>query len=76
MDEVRAIKTECIIVNPGEKLWRGATKNIEEVRVIFDHLMALRYEDKPNYELIRNNLKSILSRNQGIVRQPHMMLLP
>ena len=63
MDEVRAIKTECILVNPKEKLWRGATKNIEEVRTIYHHLMGLRYEDKPDYSLIRESLRSILARN-------------
>jgi hypothetical protein len=63
MDEVRAIKTECIMINPKEKLWRGPTRNVEEVRVIFNHLMALRYEDKPDYSLIRENLRSILARN-------------
>ncbi len=60
MDEVRDIKTQCLLVNPNEKLWRGPTRNMPEVRTIFNHLMALKYEDKPDYMLIRNCLKSIL----------------
>jgi septation ring formation regulator EzrA len=80
MDEVRAIKHECLIVNPEVKLWRGATKNLEEVRNIFNHLMSLRYEDKPSYSLIRDNLKSILNKNQTIPRTlnsaPHMIMMP
>jgi hypothetical protein len=35
MDEVRDIKTQCIMQNPDEKLWRGPTKRIPEVRTIF-----------------------------------------
>ena len=56
MEEVRIIKSNCL-ENPNEKLWRGPTRNIQEVRTIFHHLNDLRYEDKPDYELIRNCLK-------------------
>jgi hypothetical protein len=28
MEEVRLIKTECLMGNPVEKLWRGPTRNI------------------------------------------------
>jgi hypothetical protein len=79
MEEVRIIKTTCM-ENPNEKLWRGPTRNIQEVRTIFHHLNSLRYEDKPDYSLIRNCLKSILVNNEGISRslntQKNMMLLP
>lgn len=68
MEEVRVIKHECLMVNPEGKLWRGATKNIPEVRTIFTHLMGLKYEDKPNYQLIRDNLRTILINNQGVSR--------
>ena len=67
MEEVRIIKTNCM-ENPVEKLWRGPTRNNMEVRTIFHHLNALRYEDKPDYALIRNCLKSILISNEGISR--------
>jgi hypothetical protein len=49
MEEVRVIKQDCLMVNPEGKLWRGSTKNIGEVRTIYNHLMGLKYEDKPNY---------------------------
>lgn len=61
MDEVKNIKTECLN-NPEEKLWI-ATKDVQEVKNIFYHLRSLTYKDIPNYELIRNQLKSILSKN-------------
>jgi hypothetical protein len=37
-----------------------------EVRNIFNHIKSLNYKDRPNYELIRNNLKSILNVNMEI----------
>jgi hypothetical protein len=79
MEEVRIIKSSCL-ENPNEKLWRGPTRNIQEVRTIFNHLNELRYEDKPDYGLIRNCLKSILVNNEGISRPlstpRNMMLMP
>jgi hypothetical protein len=67
MEEVRMIKTSCI-QNPNEKLWRGATRDIEEVRTIFYHLQSLEYGDKPDYDLVRNNLKNILRRSMPVPR--------
>ncbi len=64
MDEVKTIKTECL-GQPEEKLWI-ATRNMVEVRNIFNHIKSLNYKDRPNYELIRNNLKSILNVNVEI----------
>ncbi len=61
MDEVKTIKTDCMS-KPEEKLWI-ATKNMVEVKNIFNHIKSLNYKDRPNYELIRNNLKSILNVN-------------
>jgi hypothetical protein len=76
MDEVRDIKTQCLMVSPNEKLWRGPTKHIPEVRHIFHHLMSLKYEDKPDYALIRNNLKNILATNDPIGRPLSVPRLP
>jgi hypothetical protein len=70
MEEVRIIKTDCL-QNPNEKLWRSATRDIEEVRTIFYHLQSLEYGDKPDYALIRNNLKNILQRSIPIPRIPN-----
>lgn len=61
MDEVKHIKTECLN-NPEEKLWI-VTKDIEEVKNIFYHLKALSYKDVPDYQFVRNQLKSILAKN-------------
>ena len=61
MDEVKTIKTDCMS-KPEEKLWI-ATKNMVEVKNIFNHIKSLNYKDRPNYDLIRNNLKSILNVN-------------
>jgi hypothetical protein len=61
MDEVKNIKTDCLS-NPEEKLWI-VTKDIPEVRNIFHHIQSLGYKDKPNYGLIRSQLKSIYQRN-------------
>mmetsp|Transcript_12554 Transcript_12554/g.12349 ORF Transcript_12554/g.12349 Transcript_12554/m.12349 type:complete len:197 (-) Transcript_12554:1194-1784(-) len=68
MDEVKNIKIECL-GNPHEKLWHE-TKGINEVKVIFDHLNRLQYADKPDYALIRNQLKNIITRNMDI---PYML---
>ena len=53
---------------PKEKLWI-ATKDLIEVRHIFDHIKSLDYKDRPNYELIRNNLKSIMAKDEPIPNQ-------
>lgn len=71
MDEVKNIKIECL-GNPTEKLWHE-TKNYEEVKIIFDHLNRLQYKDKPDYELVRNQLKCIACKGQEI---PALILNP
>jgi hypothetical protein len=71
MDEVKNIKIECL-GSPKEKLW-VETRNLEEVKIIFDHIQRLTYKDKPDYELIRNQLKSIALRNHEI---PNIILNP
>lgn len=64
MDEVKNIKTKCLS-NPEEKLWL-VTKDIPEVKKIYSHLISLNYKDKPDYQFVRNNLKSILGRSNDI----------
>jgi len=61
MEEVKHIKTDCLN-NPEEKLWI-VTKDIQEVKNIFYHIKGLTYKDKPNYHFIRDQLRSILTRN-------------
>ncbi len=60
MEEVKQIKTQCL-EKPEELLW-VQTKNIPEVRAIFKHVKSLEYKDRPNYQFIRDQLKSILSK--------------
>ena len=64
MDEVKNIKKACLD-SPDEKLWL-ITKRMPEVKTIFYHLKSLEYADKPNYDLIRCNLKSILGTNESL----------
>jgi hypothetical protein len=54
--------------DPEGKLWRGPTRHMEEVRTVFNHLKSLNYEDKPNYGLVRDCLRSILQKNQSLPR--------
>jgi len=61
MDEVKNIKTECLS-NPEEKLWI-VTKDIPEVKLIFNHIQSLGYKDKPNYSYIKLQLQSIYARS-------------
>ena len=68
MDEVKNIKVDCLN-NPKEKLWIE-TKNVVEVKIIFDHIQSLKYVDVPDYSLIRNQLRSISMKNMEI---PHYM---
>jgi hypothetical protein len=64
MEEVKNIKHECLS-KPEEKLWI-VTKDVIEVKKIFAHLKGLSYKDRPDYNFIRNQLRSILSKNLEI----------
>ena len=62
MEQVKEIKTQCL-EDPENFLW-VATKDILEVKNIFYHLKKLNYSDKPDYDFIRNELKTIYLKNQ------------
>mmetsp|Transcript_39389 Transcript_39389/g.60211 ORF Transcript_39389/g.60211 Transcript_39389/m.60211 type:complete len:89 (+) Transcript_39389:2425-2691(+) len=64
MDQVKKIKTECL-GRPQEKLW-NTTKNVEEVRLIYEHIQSLRYEDKPNYGYLKGLLVRIYMKYQPV----------
>jgi len=66
MDEVKLIKTRCLS-NPDKFLWE-VTKNIPEVKNIFYHIKRLEYADKPDYQFIRDQLKSISERHNDVQR--------
>ena len=62
MEQVKEIKTQCL-EDPEKYLW-VVTKDVQEVKNIFYHLKKLNYSDKPDYDYIRNELKTIYLRNQ------------
>ena len=70
-EEVMLLKAECLQY-PEKKLW-FRTKDMVEVRNIFNHIKSLEYKDKPNYKLIRDNLKSILASKMKV---PSIILVP
>lgn len=55
---MRDIKTKCF-KNPRKKLWIGATRDIENVQTIFNHINSLDYGDLPDYNFITDNLVNI-----------------
>lgn len=57
-DEVKDIKMRCLS-HPYQFLWTSTTKRMPQVIEIFNHIKALNYEDKPNYEFIREKLREI-----------------
>lgn len=65
---MKEIKTQCL-ENPETHLWH-VTKDIQEVKNIFYHLKKLNYADKPDYDFIRNELKSIYLRYQMPFNSP------
>lgn len=71
MDQVKVIKKACLD-KPKVKLWI-ATKDMVQVRTIFDHIKSLDYKDRPNYQLIRDALKSIMAQHEPI---PSGLLYP
>ena len=57
-DDVKEIKAKCLS-NPEKNLWKSVTKNMEEVKNIFNSIKDLKYEDKPDYEYIKNQIKTL-----------------
>jgi hypothetical protein len=63
MDDVRDIKSKCLL-DPERYLWK-ATSNIQEVKNIFYKLSETLYSDKPDYKFIRNQLNTLLLKEEG-----------
>jgi tau tubulin kinase len=61
ISQVKEIKTKCF-KSPRKKLWVGSTRDIEQVRTIFNHIESLDYVDCPDYNLIHDNLVEIYNR--------------
>lgn len=63
MDLVRDMKTWCL-TNPENYLWRGPTRNMQEVHNIFYKINELQYKDKPDYEYIHEQLTLLLQKEE------------
>lgn len=64
MDEVRNMKAWCLS-DPENCLWCSTTKNMQEVRNIFYKLKQLQYSDRPDYDYIRDQLTTLLQKEEG-----------
>ncbi len=51
MDQVRDLKKKCL-QKPKKMLWLR-NSNTKEIRKIFRHISSLKYEDRPDYKLIK-----------------------
>jgi hypothetical protein len=60
---VREIKTKCL-TSPETYLWRTTTSKIPELHNIFYKIKQLQYSDRPDYEYIRNQLKSLQQKEE------------
>jgi hypothetical protein len=49
-----------VLSHPDKFLWSSSTKEFPQIKTIFNHIKGLQYEDRPDYQFIRNELKSIL----------------
>lgn len=70
-DDVRDVKTKCFS-DPERYLWRTTTARNQEVRNIYYSLTPLKYEDRPDYEYIRQQLFSLLRNEEtkaGVTHQ-------
>lgn len=56
MDQVRDEKKICLC-DPEKFLWVSSTRNMFGIKQIFTSINALRYEDRPDYEYIKEMLK-------------------
>lgn len=65
MDEVKNIKS-CCLSDPENYLWSTTTNKMQEVRNIFHKINELKYEDKPDYDYIREQLKILLQKEEGL----------
>ena len=62
-DDVRDVKAECL-ANPEILLWKTTTNRLQEMRTIFYSINSLKYEDRPNYKLISEQLSSLLRKEE------------
>jgi len=53
-------KKQEALENPEKFLWLGKVKKMQEMKNIFNELMKYKYEDKPNYAYIKEQLFGII----------------
>ena len=63
-DDVRDTKNVCLS-NPENFLWLTTTRDIPEVRTIFQSISKLQYADRPDYDFIRGQLMTMLQREEA-----------
>lgn len=61
MNQVRDIKKDCL-GDAENQLWSQETADLPEVKEIFYSIAKLKYEDRPDYEFIRQRLASIIQK--------------
>lgn len=63
IEAVRGLKTKCV-EEPEKHLWGKFGEGLPETRNIFESVKGLKYEDRPDYGYIRQQLLSILAREE------------
>ncbi len=80
-EQVRDVKTRCL-ANPESLLWKTTTAGVDQIQQIFYSIKKLGYADRPDYELIRQQLLGLLQHeedkalhgdNKGALAVPHVV---
>ena len=67
INQVKDLKNKCLRA-PKRRLWVGPTKSITEMHSIFQHIDKLSYEERPDYNFIKQQLLQIYN-NYDIVAE-------
>jgi hypothetical protein len=54
------------LTDPEKYLWKTTTREMNEMKQIFCSISKLRYDNKPDYAFIRNQLYSLLLRAEEL----------
>ena len=73
IDDVKLIKAKCI-AEPEKYLWKTTTREMTEMKDIFNDISKLRYADKPDYNFIQEQLSSLLERVDEL--EPSITIVP
>lgn len=65
MDDVKLIKARCM-ADPESYLWKSTTRDLSEIKQIFYSISKLHYADRPDYDFIRNQLYSLLQKEDSL----------